>query len=156
MPWKTCTRKRKSKQNLLLNILPKKIVTTLKDGHPILAEQLDNVTILFADLINFTPTSAQMKPPEIIQLLNKTFTFFDQLTDKYALEKIKTIGDCYMAAAGVPEPHKDHFMAAVRMALEIQEYAAEQNLQFRIGINSVLSSLVSLDLKNLVMISGAR
>ena len=126
----------KKSQNLLLNILPKKIVTSLKDGHPILAEQLDNVTILFADLVNFTPTSAQMKPPEIIQLLNKTFTFFDQLTDKYGLEKIKTIGDCYMAAAGVPEPHKDHAMAAVRMALEIQEYAAEQNLQFRIGINS--------------------
>lgn len=82
-----------------------------------------------------------MKPTELVEFLNQVFSHFDLLTDKYGLEKIKTIGDCYMVAAGVPRPRPDHAHALARMALDIRNYSASQEiygerLNFRIGINS--------------------
>jgi len=124
------------KHALLRNILPEKIIEVLKDDQKIIAEQLDETTILFADLVEFTPMAHHMPPRDIVRFLNRIFSVFDDFSDKYQLEKIKTIGDCYMAAAGVPRPQEGHAVSAVKMALDIRGYAREQNLLFRIGIHS--------------------
>jgi guanylate cyclase len=128
-------------ENLLLNILPKEIADILKKEKRTIARQYDQVSILFADIVNFTPMSALMSPTELVELLNDVFSYFDSLVAKYGLEKIKTIGDCYMAAAGIPSPRSDHAQVLVRMALEAQEHFARndhlgKHLTFRIGINS--------------------
>jgi adenylate cyclase len=128
-------------ENLLLNILPKEIVDILKAQPRTIAEHFDNASIMFADVVNFTPMSAQMTPTELVELLDEVFSHFDMLAEQYKLEKIKTIGDCYMVAAGVPRPRADHAQALARMALDMRNYVAEQDfggrrLVFRIGLNS--------------------
>lgn len=128
-------------EKLLLNILPKEIADTLKKEKCTIAQQYDQVSILFADIVNFTPMSALMSPVGLVELLNDVFSYFDTLVAKYGLEKIKTIGDCYMAAAGIPCPRADHALVLARMALEAQEHFARndhlgRHLTFRIGINS--------------------
>jgi len=128
-------------ENLLLNILPPEIARILKNEDRIIAEHVEQASILFADVVNFTPMSASMSPTELVSLLNEVFSQFDTLVDKYNLEKIKTIGDCYMVAAGVPRPRPDHAQALARLALDMQEYVSQNEiqghqLQFRIGINS--------------------
>jgi adenylate cyclase len=132
---------RNKAENLLLNILPPEIATILKDNNQVIAEQFDSATILFADVVNFTPMSARMTPRELVELLNELFSHFDTLVEKYGAEKIKTIGDCYMVAAGVPRPQPDHACLLASLALDIQEYVSQrefygQRLAFRIGINS--------------------
>ena len=126
---------------LLLNILPKEIVAILKNEQRTIADHFDGASIMFADVVNFTPMSATMTPTELVELLNEVFSHFDLLVDKYSLEKIKTIGDCYMVASGVPRPCADHAQALVRMALEMRDYVDRHEFQgrklaFRIGINS--------------------
>ncbi|OGO30224.1 MAG: hypothetical protein A2Z16_03070 [Chloroflexi bacterium RBG_16_54_18] len=128
-------------ENLLLNILPPEIARVLKNENRIIADHIEQASILFADVVNFTPMSASMSPTELVSLLNEVFSQFDTLVDKYNLEKIKTIGDCYMVAAGVPRPRPDHAQALARLALDMQEYVSQNEiqghqLQFRIGINS--------------------
>jgi adenylate cyclase len=128
-------------EHLLLNILPKEIAEALKNESRTIANQYDQVSILFADIVNFTPMSALLTPVGLVELLNEVFSYFDTLVEKYGLEKIKTIGDCYMAAAGIPRSRPDHAHVLTRMALEAQEYFTQQqyqgrNLAFRIGINS--------------------
>jgi guanylate cyclase len=128
-------------EHLLLNILPKEIAEVLKKEHHTIANQHDQVSILFADIVNFTPMSALLTPVGLVELLNEVFSYFDTLVEKYGLEKIKTIGDCYMVAAGIPRSRPDHAHALTRMALEAQEHFTQQqyqgrNLAFRIGINS--------------------
>lgn len=128
-------------ENLLLNILPKDIAAILKDHSEVIAEQFEGASILFADVVNFTPLSARLTPAELVQLLNDVFSDFDRLVEKYGLEKIKTIGDCYMVAAGVPRPRADHACALARLALEMREHVCTHTfgghaLQFRIGLNS--------------------
>lgn len=128
-------------EQLLLNILPADIAAKLKDEPGVIADHLPNVTVLFADIVAFTPLSAGIAAVALVELLNEVFSYMDTLTEKYGLEKIKTIGDCYMAAAGVPRSRSDHAQAAVRMAIEFQEYAKYQPFQnyplaFRIGIHS--------------------
>ena len=128
-------------ENLLLNILPRDIATILKNEPHTIAEQFDCATVLFADVVNFTPMSVQMTPVELVELLNEVFSQFDVLVEKYGLEKIKTIGDCYMVAAGVPRPRPDHAQALTRMALEMQAAVAAREfhghkLAFRMGLNS--------------------
>jgi guanylate cyclase len=126
---------------LLLNILPKEISETLKAGPRTIAAHHDAASILFADVVNFTPMAATMTPLRLVDLLNEVFQCFDELVEKYDLEKIKTIGDCYMVAAGVPRPRADHAQAIVHLALDMQKAVAENEfcgryLKFRIGINS--------------------
>lgn len=126
---------------LLLNILPKEISETLKAGPRTIAAHHDAASILFADVVNFTPMAATMTPLRLVELLNEVFQCFDELVEKYELEKIKTIGDCYMVAAGVPRPRADHAQAIVELALDMQKAVAEnefcgRHLGFRIGINS--------------------
>jgi len=128
-------------ENLLLNILPAEIATILKDEQRVIAEHFEGASILFADVVGFTPMSAQMHPVELVNLLNDVFSYLDTLVEKYDLEKIKTIGDCYMVASGVPRPRPDHAHALVQMALDMQTYTqqnkfGEHQLNFRIGINS--------------------
>lgn len=127
---------------LLLNILPKAIVAILKDGQRTIADQYDGASILFADMVDFTPMSVEMSPVEMVDLLNEIFSQFDLLVERRELEKIKTIGDCYMAAAGVPSPRPDHASAILHLALEMRDYVrshsfkASRPVSFRIGINS--------------------
>ena len=126
---------------LLLNILPKEISEILKTGPRTIAAHHDAASILFADVVEFTPMAATMTPLELVDLLNEVFQCFDTLVEKYGLEKIKTIGDCYMVAAGVPRSRPDHAGALVQLALDMREVVSErtfcgQRLAFRIGINS--------------------
>jgi guanylate cyclase len=128
-------------ETLLLNVLPKEIAAILKNESRIIADHYDGVSILFADVVNFTPMSSQMTAVALVELLNEVFSAFDTLVEKYGLEKIKTIGDCYMAASGVPRPRTDHAHALIRMALEMRDHVRQhtfrgKQLRFRIGINS--------------------
>ena len=128
-------------ESLLLNILPKEIVAILKNKPRTIADHFDGASILFADVVNFTPLSATMTPTELVELLNEVFSYFDLLTDKYGLEKIKTIGDCYMVASGVPRPRTDHAQVLTTMALDMRDYVSQhefcgRKLTFRIGLNS--------------------
>ena len=129
-------------ENLLLNILPKEIAAILKNENRTIADHFDGASILFADMVNFTPMSAAMAPQEMVNLLNEVFSYFDSLVEKYGVEKIRTIGDSYMVAAGVPRPRRDHAHVLARMALDIQAYVrsnpmcVDRSLSFRIGINS--------------------
>jgi adenylate cyclase len=129
-------------ENLLLNILPKEIAAILKDGNRTIADSFDGVSILFADLVGFTPLTAKMAPIEMVNLLNEIFSYFDGLVEKYDLEKIRTIGDSYMVASGVPRVRKDHAHAMVNMAIEMRDYILNlppvegKQIEFRIGINS--------------------
>lgn len=129
-------------ESLLLNILPKEIAAILKNESRTIADHYDEASVLFADMVGFTPLSAQLPPVEMVELLNEIFSYFDSLLDKYNVEKIRTIGDSYMVASGVPRGHPDHAQALVRMALEMRDYVAAhtfgqgQCVSFRIGINS--------------------
>ena len=129
-------------ESLLLNVLPEPIAARLKDGDQTIADQFDAVSVLFADLVGFTPLSLRLSPREMVELLDDIFMHFDALAEKYNVEKIRTIGDAYMVAAGVPCPRPDHAQALARMALDMCEHirtrpaTAGQAIQFRIGINS--------------------
>jgi class 3 adenylate cyclase len=129
-------------ERLLLNILPAPIADRLKSSERAIAEHSDGVTVLFADLVGFTPLSARKTPEELVDLLNRVFTEFDALADVHGLEKIKTIGDAYMAVAGLPERRPDHAARAARMALAMRdaiERIAEdtgEDLPLRIGLHS--------------------
>lgn len=128
--------------SLLLNILPKEIAAILKNERRVIADQYDGASILFADMVDFTPMSAQMSPVETVTLLDLIFSAFDALVEKYDLEKIKTIGDCYMVAAGVPRRRADHAQVILRLALDIRDYiqnhefGVQRPISFRIGVNS--------------------
>ena len=126
---------------LLLNILPKEISEALKTKPGAIAAHYDDASILFADIVDFTHMAATMMPLTLVDLLNEVFHCFDDLVDKYDLEKIKTIGDCYMVASGVPRPRVDHAHALVNFALDMQAEIDKRtfggrSLAFRIGINS--------------------
>ncbi len=133
---------RQQADRLLVNILPYQIANRLKMGTKTIAESFEDVTVLFADLVEFTAASVQMVPKELVELLNEIFSTFDRLAEKHGLEKIKTIGDAYMAAAGLPVPRLDHMDAVAQMALEMQQAIAQfkrpnqQPFQLRIGISS--------------------
>ena len=132
---------REKSENLLLNILPSDIAAILKKENRTIADHYEGVSILFADLVNFTPLSASMSPVELVELLNEVFSHFDALVEHYGLEKIKTIGDCYMVAAGVPRSRSDHALVLTALALDMQAYVSQrvfsnQRISFRIGINS--------------------
>lgn len=129
-------------ERLLLNVLPQPIAEKLKQEPSTIAELFTEVTILFGDLVNFTHFSADISPTELVELLNKIFSKFDYLTEKHGLEKIKTIGDCYMVVGGLPTPRSDHAIAIAEMALDMQQELAKFNreyhksLRIRIGINT--------------------
>jgi len=129
-------------ETLLLNILPRSIADKLKADSATIADQFAAASILFADIVDFTPLSERLQPAEVVGMLDHLFTHFDDLADRYEVEKIKTIGDCYMVAAGVPTPRDDHARVMGLLALDMREAMRSEDavghlgLQLRIGINS--------------------
>ncbi|TML14166.1 MAG: adenylate/guanylate cyclase domain-containing protein [Actinobacteria bacterium] len=129
-------------ENLLLNILPRSIADRLKAQAQPIADQFGSASILFADVVDFTPWSERLPPAEVVGYLDHLFSRFDDLAERHGLEKIKTIGDCYMAAAGVPTPRPDHARALALMALDMldamrsDDEVGRLGLELRVGINS--------------------
>jgi guanylate cyclase len=129
-------------ENLLLNILPRSIAEKLKASPQTIADQFSAASILFADVVDFTPRSEGLPPGEVVGMLDDLFSYFDTLVERYRLEKIKTIGDCYMVAAGVPSPRPDHARALALVGLDMLDAVRSADavgylgLELRIGINS--------------------
>ena len=129
-------------EELLLNVLPRPIAERLKAEPQTIADQFTSASILFADVVEFTKRSEQLSPAEVVGILDHLFSHFDMLAERYAVEKIKTIGDAYMVAAGVPSPRSDHARALALMALDMvdamhsQDGVAHLGLELRVGINS--------------------
>ena len=129
-------------EGLLLNILPAPIAARLKDNPELIADEHPQVSVLFADIVNFTETSDKMAPTDLVQTLNEAFSRFDALVEKHGCEKIKTIGDAYMVVSGLPEPRADHAQAMVALALDMIDAAQDINASgefpftLRIGVNS--------------------
>ncbi|MGH8927597.1 MAG: adenylate/guanylate cyclase domain-containing protein, partial [Acidimicrobiia bacterium] len=126
---------------LLLNVLPATIARRLKAGERPLADRFEEVAVLFADLVGFTPMSEQLSPEDVVELLDGLFSEFDAMADRRGLEKIKTVGDAYMVVGGLPEPRSDAVEAVAEMALEMQDLVAGwqsptgERLRLRIGID---------------------
>lgn len=129
-------------ENLLLNILPRSIADKLKAKPETIADSFSSASILFADVVEFTPLAEQLSPVRVVEMLDQLFGHFDTLAERYDLEKIKTIGDCYMAAAGIPSPRADHARTLALMALDMLDAVEADGamgylgFQLRIGINS--------------------
>jgi class 3 adenylate cyclase len=134
--------KNRENEALLLNILPGEIAARLKGGEHGIADSFADVSVLFGDLVGFTALSSKTSATEIVEILNGLFSRFDHAAKELGIEKIKTIGDCYMAVCGLPKACPDHADRMARMALRMVEatrqYGEEKglNLQMRIGINS--------------------
>lgn len=130
--------------DLLLNILPEEVAEELKEKGATTAKHFDNVTVLFTDFVNFTNAAEHMSAQGLIDELHNCFKGFDEITDKYGIEKIKTIGDAYLAVAGLPTPDTNHAENVVRAAIEIKAFMAERltklgnnnTFQVRIGVHS--------------------
>ncbi len=129
-------------ENLLLSILPGSIAERLKGNPGTIADQFSSASVLFADVVDFTPRTEKLSAAEVVGLLDRLFGHFDMLAERYELEKIKTIGDAYMVAAGVPTPRADHAQALAWLALDMVEAVqpggavGDLDLQLRLGINS--------------------
>ncbi|NER11304.1 adenylate/guanylate cyclase domain-containing protein [Muriicola jejuensis] len=132
-------------EKLLLNILPEKTANELKKHGAVKADKLESVTVLFTDFLSFTTHSERTDPEQLVNSLGTYFTAFDDIIEKYGLEKIKTIGDAYMCAGGVPEPLEDHALKMVCAAFEIVEYVEKMKtkgeegtprFEMRVGINT--------------------
>jgi class 3 adenylate cyclase len=134
--------KNRENEALLLNILPAEIGTRLKGGEQEIADNFADVTVLFGDIVGFTVLSSHTSAKRIVEILNGIFSLFDRDAHELGIEKIKTIGDCYMAVCGLPHPYSDHADRMARMALRMLEVTRQYNkekgtnLQLRIGINS--------------------
>jgi adenylate cyclase len=131
----------KESDDLLLNILPDEVATRLKAHRSMIADDYESASVLFADVVDFTPMSAGMSPFELVGLLNEVFTTFDGFVAVLGLEKIKTVGDEYMVAAGVPRRRPDHAQAIAELALRIRDHCEGNqfdghHIRLRIGINS--------------------
>ena len=129
-------------EGLLLNVLPKTIAERLKRGSGVIAQAHAEVTVLFADVVDFTPFTARTEPARVVGVLDEIFSAFDALAERQGLEKIKTIGDAYMVAAGLPEPRADHAAAMAEMAFDMQSEFGRLSeslgldLAIRIGMDS--------------------
>ena len=135
---RTIEAERQRSERLLLNILPRSVADRLKQGQVEIADAHGDVSVLFADLVGFTSFSARLAPSELVRRLNTLFTEFDRLTERYAVEKIKTIGDAYMVAAGVPEPIENGAEALTDLALDMLDACQRlgDGLEIRAGLHS--------------------
>jgi guanylate cyclase len=140
-------------ERLLLQVLPAPIVRRLKRGQTVIADHLPGVTVLFADIVGFTPLAAGLPPGEVVALLDEIFTTFDGLAGQHGVSKIKTIGDAYMAVAGAPERVDDHATRAARLALAMRDYVrdlAKQRdieLAVRVGLHTgeVVAGVIGIE-----------
>jgi class 3 adenylate cyclase len=129
-------------EKLLLNVLPESIADELKRSTDTIAESFESITILFADIVGFTKFSSSTSPKELVDLLNQIFSMFDEIVDRYGAEKIKTIGDAYMVAGGLPQRSDNHAEAIACLALDMRETLdqfninAKQDFNIRIGIHT--------------------
>ena len=136
------TREREKADSLLLNILPAAIAQRLKAGETPIADRLEDVTVLFADIVGFTHLASHTPPDDVVGLLNTIFSSFDQLAEEYGLEKIKTIGDAYMVVGGLPTYRPNHAHALADVALAMCTVTSEieakygSSLQIRIGMHT--------------------
>lgn len=148
---RTIQHERERADQLLLNILPRPVADRLLQGQRIIVENFPDVTVLFADLVDFTRFAAQHTPPDVLQVLNMVFSVFDQLTDDFGVEKVKTIGDAYMAVGGLSLPRSDHADAVAALALAMRAELLKLGellqvpLHLRIGIHSgpVIAGVIS-------------
>jgi adenylate cyclase len=138
-------------ERLLLNVLPASIADKLKQQVGIIADRFDDASVLFADIVGFTPLSARLSPTELVESLNHVFSGFDELADHHKLEKIKTIGDGYMVAGGLIEQNADHLAAMATMALAMHDNVRNMNSEFghlslRIGlqVGSVIAGVIGI------------
>jgi class 3 adenylate cyclase len=146
-------REEERSERLLLNVLPQSIAARLKQHEDLIADGFPEVTVLFADLVDFTRRSRDATPERVVQVLDELFTAFDQLTRRHRLEKIKTIGDAYMVAGGLPDRRPGHAQAVADMALAMRDEVAGrtdpsgQPLQVRIGIDTgpVVAGVIGQD-----------
>jgi adenylate cyclase len=133
---------RDKSERLLLNVLPAPIAARLKQTEGVIADGFPEVTVLFADIVDFTSRSERIAPEQVVEVLNDLFSAFDRLARQRGLEKIKTIGDAYMVVGGLPEPRPDHAEAVAEMALTMLEEVAGRSdpsgrpLAVRIGIDT--------------------
>ena len=134
---------RAKSDRLLLNVLPREIAEQLKEHDRVIATRHPAVSVLFADVVGFTGLSERLEPDEVVEVLNDVFSYFDSLVDEHGLEKIRTMGDAYMVASGVPSARADHAQVLGRMALAMFEYTpapslvvGDPHLQFRVGVSS--------------------
>jgi class 3 adenylate cyclase len=138
----TIDRLYRENERLLLSILPATVATRLKLGDTRIADQFPEASVLFADIVNFTTLANSMSPQSLVSLLDDLFTQFDELARVHGVEKIKTIGDCYMAVSGAPEPRLDHATAladlALAMVVQMKQFSANRvsDLQIRIGLHT--------------------
>ena len=112
---------RAKSEALLLNILPKRIIDRLEGGEQTIADRFPDLTVLFSDIVGFTETSSAMPPDQLVSELNGLFSGFDELCERTGVEKIKTIGDAYMAVAGLPDTRSDHVAAIADLALGMRD-----------------------------------
>ncbi|MBT5855743.1 HAMP domain-containing protein [bacterium] len=137
---------------LLLNILPLSIADRLKAKEETIADSFDEVTVLFSDIVGFTPLSSKISATELVVLLNDIISEFDRMTERFGLEKIKTVGDAYMAVSGAPDFRSDHAECVANMALEMREFLSDYHsktgdaISIRIGINTgpVVAGVIGL------------
>ena len=133
---------RAESERLLLNILPEPVAQRLKTEPGVIADRYESASVLFADIVGFTPLSETLTAEEMVEWLNEVYSAFDALVEQHGVEKIRTIGDGYMVAAGVPFERADHASAITRLALDIKAYFEAlapvhgHEANFRIGINS--------------------
>src|ERR671918_544747 len=133
---------REKSEALLTNVLPSSVAERLKVATQTIADHFDAATILFADVVDFTPLARRLPPADVVGILDRLFSHFDTLVERHGLEKIKTIGDCYMAVAGLPDPCADHARRTALLALDMRDMlassaiAGQARLELRIGINS--------------------
>jgi class 3 adenylate cyclase len=139
----TIQEQRDQADGVLYRLLPKNIAERLKRSNETIAEEVDSASVLFADIVNFTPISARFGAREVVDMLNDLFSGFDELAERYGVERIQVAGDGYMVAAGVPAPRADHAHVLARLALDMLDCVSsgkflggKQQLEIRIGINS--------------------
>jgi adenylate cyclase len=129
-------------ERLLLNILPASIAERLKESNSVIADHFESTTVMFSDIVGFTALSERMSPSELVKRLNRIFSVFDDLAERYGLEKIKTIGDAYMVAGGFPNQRDGHANDVSAMALDMLaaieacNQDVEHPVSIRIGIHS--------------------
>jgi class 3 adenylate cyclase len=129
-------------ETLLLSILPRAVVDRINDGAGMVADHIPEATIIFADIVNFTPFSGKLSASDVVGVLNRIFSAFDRLVEQHGAEKIKTIGDGYMVAVGLPEPCDDHAEIAAKLSLAMLDSLADIRkeigapIQLRIGLHT--------------------